>query len=64
MRMILHLVTGGCIGGSNQRQSPVAQTPQPHRPGKEPMGRGPSTEEVNRSRNRRSLDLAESGKSD
>ncbi|KAF3515812.1 hypothetical protein DY000_02058501 [Brassica cretica] len=47
MRRILHLVTGGCIGGSNQRQSPAAQTPRPHRPGKEPMGTGPSTEEVN-----------------
>nr|VDD59734.1 unnamed protein product [Brassica oleracea] len=37
MRRILHLVTGGCIGGSNQRQSPAAQTPRPHRPGKEPI---------------------------
>ncbi|KAF3522944.1 hypothetical protein F2Q69_00045970 [Brassica cretica] len=37
MRRIPHLVTGGCIGGSNQRQSPAAQTPRPHRPGKEPM---------------------------
>ncbi|KAF3541141.1 hypothetical protein F2Q69_00021766 [Brassica cretica] len=64
MRRILHLVTGGCIGGSNQRQSPAAQTPRPHRPGKEPMGTGPSTEEVHRSRNRRSLDPAESGESD
>ncbi|KAF3500326.1 hypothetical protein F2Q69_00042653 [Brassica cretica] len=45
MRRILHLVTGGCIGGSNQRQSPAAQTPRPHCPGKEPMGTCPSTEE-------------------
>ncbi|KAF2618511.1 hypothetical protein F2Q68_00040163 [Brassica cretica] len=35
MRRILHLVTGGCIGGSTQRQSPTEQTPRPHRPGKE-----------------------------
>ncbi|KAF2542209.1 hypothetical protein F2Q68_00031792 [Brassica cretica] len=34
MRLILHLVTGGCIGGSNQRQSPAEQTPRSHRPGK------------------------------
>ncbi|KAL0804639.1 hypothetical protein Bca101_097129 [Brassica carinata] len=64
MRRTLHLVTGSCIGGSNQRQSLAAQTPRPHRPGKEPMGTGPSTEEVHRSRNRRSLDPAESGESD
>ncbi|KAG5397532.1 hypothetical protein IGI04_019346 [Brassica rapa subsp. trilocularis] len=64
MRRILHLVTGGCIGGSNQRQSPAEQTPRSHRPGKAPMGTGPSTEEVHRSRNRRSFDPAKSGESD
>ncbi|KAF3543244.1 hypothetical protein DY000_02005416 [Brassica cretica] len=32
MRRILHLVTGGCIGGCNQRQSPAEQTPRSHRP--------------------------------
>ena len=64
MRRILHLVTGGCIGGSNQRQSPAEQTPRSHRPGKAPMGTGTSTEEVHRSRNRRSFDPAESGESD
>ncbi|KAF3544850.1 hypothetical protein DY000_02007611 [Brassica cretica] len=50
MRRILHLVTGGCIGGSNQRQSPTEQTSRSHRPGKSPMGTGTSTEEVHRSR--------------
>ncbi|KAF3516483.1 hypothetical protein DY000_02058551 [Brassica cretica] len=60
MRRILHLVTGG----SNQRQSPAEQTPRSHRPGKAPMGTGTSTEEVHRSRNRRSFDPAESGESD
>ncbi|KAL0660709.1 hypothetical protein Bca4012_097546 [Brassica carinata] len=64
MRRILHPVTGGCIGGSDQRQSPIEQTPQLHRPGKAPMGTGTSTEEVHRSRNRRSFDPAESGESD
>ncbi|KAF2615553.1 hypothetical protein F2Q70_00011968 [Brassica cretica] len=64
MRRILHLVTGGCIGGSNQRQSPTEQTSRSHRPGKSPMGTGTSTEEVHRSRNRRSFDPAESGDSD
>ncbi|KAF3547135.1 hypothetical protein DY000_02006467 [Brassica cretica] len=61
MRRILHLVTGGCIGGSNQRQSPADQAPRSHRPGKAPMGTGPSTEEVHHSRNRRLFDPAESG---
>ncbi|KAF3519502.1 hypothetical protein DY000_02058519 [Brassica cretica] len=46
MWRILHLVTGGCIGGSNQRQSPAEQTPRSHRPGKAPMGTGTSTEET------------------
>ncbi|KAF2553552.1 hypothetical protein F2Q68_00034240 [Brassica cretica] len=64
MRRILHLITGGCIGGSNQRQPPAEQTPRSHRPGKAPMGTGTSTEEVHRSRNRRSFDPAESGESD
>ncbi|KAF3507548.1 hypothetical protein F2Q69_00005746 [Brassica cretica] len=64
MRRILHLVTGGCIGGSNQRQSPADQTPRSHRLGKAPMGACPSTEEVHHSRNRRSFDPAESGESD
>ncbi|KAF3549276.1 hypothetical protein DY000_02006324 [Brassica cretica] len=64
MRRILHLVTGGCIGGSNQRQSPAEQTPRSHRPGKAPMGTGTSTEEVHRWRNRRSFGPAESGESD
>ncbi|KAF2542214.1 hypothetical protein F2Q68_00031797 [Brassica cretica] len=64
MRRILHLVTGGCIGGSNQRQSPAEQTPRTHRPGKVPMGTGTLTEEVHRSHNRRSFDPAESGESD
>ncbi|KAF3561122.1 hypothetical protein DY000_02015067 [Brassica cretica] len=47
MRWILHLVTGGCIGGSNQRQAPAEQTPRSHSPGKTPIGTGTSTEEVN-----------------
>ncbi|KAG5382730.1 hypothetical protein IGI04_034200 [Brassica rapa subsp. trilocularis] len=64
MRRILHLITGGCIGGSDQRQSTTDRPPRSHRPGKEPMGTGPSSEEVHRSRNRRSLDPAESGESD
>ncbi|KAF2594110.1 hypothetical protein F2Q70_00043747 [Brassica cretica] len=64
MRRILHLVTGGCIGGSNQRQPPAEQTPRSHRLGKAPMGTGTSTEEVHRSHNRRSFDPAESGESD
>ncbi|KAF2588755.1 hypothetical protein F2Q70_00038145 [Brassica cretica] len=64
MRRILHLIIGGCIGGSNQRQPPAEQTPRSHRPGKAPMGTGTSTEEVHRSRNRRSFDPAESGESD
>ncbi|KAF3604295.1 hypothetical protein F2Q69_00038390 [Brassica cretica] len=55
MRRILHLITGGCIGGSNQRQPPAEQTPRSHRPGKAPMGTGTSTEEVHRSRNRRNF---------
>ncbi|KAF3494111.1 hypothetical protein DY000_02052952 [Brassica cretica] len=46
MRRILHLITGGCIGGSKQRQPPAEQTPRSHRPGKAPMGTGTSTEEV------------------
>ncbi|KAF2617046.1 hypothetical protein F2Q68_00039369 [Brassica cretica] len=53
MRRILHLITGGCIGGSNQRQPPAEQTPRSHRPGKAPMGTSTLTEEVHRSRNRR-----------
>ncbi|KAG5411699.1 hypothetical protein IGI04_008018 [Brassica rapa subsp. trilocularis] len=61
MRRILHLVTGGCIGGSAQRQSTTDRPPRSHRPGKEPMGTGPFSEEVHRSRNRRSFDPAESG---
>ncbi|KAF3548824.1 hypothetical protein DY000_02008749 [Brassica cretica] len=64
MRRILHLITGGCIGGSNQRQPPAEPTPRSHRPGKAPMGTVTSTEEVHRSRNRRSFDPAESGESD
>ena len=64
IRRILHLITGGCIGGSNQRQPPAEQTPRSHRPGKAPMGTGTSTEEVHRSRNRCSFDPAESGESD
>ncbi|KAF3573615.1 hypothetical protein F2Q69_00058452 [Brassica cretica] len=40
MRRILHLITGGCIGGSNQRQPPAEQIPRSHRPGKVPMGIG------------------------
>ena len=64
MRRILSLVTGGCIGGSNQRQPPAEQTPRSHRPEKAPMGTCTSTEEVHRSRNRRSFDPAESGESD
>ncbi|KAL0681641.1 hypothetical protein Bca4012_048488 [Brassica carinata] len=64
MNRILHLVTGGCLGEDTQRQSPVEQTPRSHRPGKEPMGTTPSTAQVHRSRNRRSLDPAESGESD
>uniref|UniRef100_M4FES7 Uncharacterized protein n=1 Tax=Brassica campestris TaxID=3711 RepID=M4FES7_BRACM len=64
MRRILHLVTGVCIGWINQRQPPAEQTPRLHRPGKAPMGTGPSTEEVHRSRNRHSFDPAESGESD
>ncbi|KAF3519503.1 hypothetical protein DY000_02058518 [Brassica cretica] len=63
MRRILHLVTVGFIGGSNQRQSPAEQTPRSHRPGKAPMGTDTLTEEVHRSRNRRSIDSAESGES-
>uniref|UniRef100_A0A0D3DKA9 Uncharacterized protein n=1 Tax=Brassica oleracea var. oleracea TaxID=109376 RepID=A0A0D3DKA9_BRAOL len=46
MRRILHLITGGYIGGSNQRQPPAEQTPRSHRPGKAPMGTGTSTEEA------------------
>uniref|UniRef100_A0A0D3ADN8 Arabidopsis retrotransposon Orf1 C-terminal domain-containing protein n=1 Tax=Brassica oleracea var. oleracea TaxID=109376 RepID=A0A0D3ADN8_BRAOL len=46
MRRILHLITGGCIGRSNQRQPPAEQTPRSHRPGKAPMGTGTSTEEA------------------
>ncbi|KAF3573614.1 hypothetical protein F2Q69_00058453 [Brassica cretica] len=64
MRRIPHLITGGCIGGSNQRQPPAEQTPRSHRPGKAPMGTCTSTEEVHRSRNRRSFDPAESGEYD
>ncbi|KAF3585331.1 hypothetical protein F2Q69_00029036 [Brassica cretica] len=63
MRRILHLITGGCIGGSNQRQPPAEQTPRSHRPGKAPMGTGTSTEEVHRLHNRSSFDPAESGDS-
>ncbi|KAF2576969.1 hypothetical protein F2Q70_00012372 [Brassica cretica] len=57
-------VSSGCIGGSNQRQSPAEQTPRSHRPGKAPMGTGTSTEEVHRSRNKRSFDPAKSCESD
>ncbi|WZZ78493.1 hypothetical protein YC2023_099065 [Brassica napus] len=64
MRRILHLITGGCIGRSYERQPPAEQTPRSHRPGKAPMGTSTSTEEVHRSRNRRSFDPAESGESD
>ncbi|KAF3496421.1 hypothetical protein DY000_02052160 [Brassica cretica] len=46
MRRILHLITGGCIGGGNQRQPPAEQTPRSHRPGKAPIGTGTSTEEL------------------
>ncbi|KAF3523047.1 hypothetical protein F2Q69_00045980 [Brassica cretica] len=52
MRWILHPVTGGWIGGSNQRQSPAEQTQRSHSPGKVPIGTGTSTEEVPRSCNR------------
>ncbi|KAF3554087.1 hypothetical protein F2Q69_00015399 [Brassica cretica] len=64
MRRILHLVTGVCIGGSYQRQSPAEKTPRSHHPGKAPMGTCTSTEEVHCSRNRRSFDQAKSGESD
>uniref|UniRef100_M4FIM0 Uncharacterized protein n=1 Tax=Brassica campestris TaxID=3711 RepID=M4FIM0_BRACM len=64
MRRILHLVTGGFIRGSAQRQSATERTPRSHRPGKEPMGTGPSIEEVHRSPNRRFFDPAESSESD
>ncbi|WZZ70618.1 hypothetical protein YC2023_081988 [Brassica napus] len=30
MQRILHLITGGCIGGSNHRQPPAEQTPRSH----------------------------------
>ncbi|KAF2597998.1 hypothetical protein F2Q68_00007788 [Brassica cretica] len=43
MKRILHFVTGGCLGGDTQRQSPAEQTPRSHRLGKEPMGTTPST---------------------
>ncbi|KAF3601013.1 hypothetical protein F2Q69_00037477 [Brassica cretica] len=49
---------------NSQSDQSEEQTPRSHRPGKAPMGTGTSTEEVHRSRNRRSFDPAESGESD